>query len=236
MYVDIVIVNAMLGKHYVIILAAGKGERMRSNEPKQFLILGKKPVLIHSLNAFYNYDKNSVISVVLPKNKINYWKLICKKYNFNLKHNIFIGGLTRYESVRNALNNLNIAHNDMVTIHDGVRPFISKKLITKTFNSAFKKGHAAPFLNLKDSLRKFDKEKANTKSVNRTNFILTQTPQIFRGNIIKDAYKKEKSNKTDDISLIESNVQRVNLIKGEQTNLKITTNEDWVLANLLIKN
>ena len=226
----------MLGKHYVIILAAGKGERMRSNELKQFLILGKKPVIIHSLNAFYNYDKNSVISVVLPKNKINYWKLICKKYNFRLKHNIFTGGLTRYESVRNALNNLNIAHNDMVTIHDGVRPFISKKLIAKTFNSAFKKGHAAPFLNLKDSLRKFDKEKANTKSVNRTNFILTQTPQIFRGNIIKDAYKNEKSNKTDDISLIESNVQRVNLIKGEQTNLKITTNEDWVLANRLIKN
>ena len=116
----------MLGKHHVIILAAGKGERMRSNEPKQFLILGKKPVLIHSLCAFYNYDKNSVISVVLQKNKVNYWKLICKQYNFNFKHNIVIGGSTRYESVRNALNNLNIAHNDMVTIHDGVRPFISK--------------------------------------------------------------------------------------------------------------
>lgn len=226
----------MLGKHHVIILAAGKGERMRSNEPKQFLILGKKPVLIHSLCAFYNYDKNSIISVVLQKNKVNYWKLICKQYNFNFKHNIVIGGSTRYESVRNALNNLNIAHNDMVTIHDGVRPFISKKLITKIFNSAFKKGHAAPFLSLKDSLRKFDEKKINTKSVNRTNFILIQTPQIFRGNIIKEAYKKEKSNKTDDISLIESNVKRVNLIKGEQTNLKITTKEDWILANLLIKN
>ena len=226
----------MLGKHHVIILAAGKGERMRSNEPKQFMILGKKPVIIHSFNAFYNYDKNSIISVVLPKNKINYWKLICKQYNFNFKHNIVIGGSTRYESVRNALNNLNITHNDMVTIHDGVRPFISKKLITKTFNSAFKKGHAAPFLNLKDSLRKFDKEKANTKSVNRTNFVLIQTPQIFRGNIIKEAYKNEKSNKTDDISLIESNVKRVNLIKVEQMNLKITTNEDWILANRLIKN
>ena len=80
----------------------------------------------------------------------------------------------------------------MVTIHDGVRPFISKKLITKTFNSAFKKGHAAPFLDLKDSLRKFDKEKTNTKSVNRTNFVLIQTPQIFRGHIIKEAYKMKK--------------------------------------------
>ena len=86
------------------------------------------------------------------------------------------------------------------------------------------------------SLRKFDKEKKNTKSVNRTNFIQIQTPQIFRGNIIKEAYKKEKSNKTDDISLIESNVKKVNLIKGEQTNLKITNKEDWFLANLLIKN
>ena len=88
MHVDIVIVFAMLGNHHVIILAAGKGERMLSSELKQFLILGKKPVIIHSLNAFYNYDKNSVISVVLPKNKINYWKLICDKYNFHIKHNI----------------------------------------------------------------------------------------------------------------------------------------------------
>ena len=206
----------MLGKHYVIILAAGKGERMRSNELKQFLILGKKPVLIHSLYAFYKYDNNSVISVVLPKSKINYWKLICKKYNFNLKHNILLE-VNWYESVRNALINLNITHNDMVTIHDGVRPFVSKKLITRTFNSAFNKGHAAPFLNTKDSLRKYDKKKINTKSVERANFILIQTPQIFRGNIIKDAYKKKKSNKTDDISLIEDNVKRVNLIKGEQT-------------------
>ena len=79
-------------------------------------------------------------------------------------------------------------------------------------------------------------KKINSKSVNRTHFILIQTPQIFRGNIIKEAYKKEKNNKTDDISLIESNVKRVNLIKGEQTNLKITTKEDWILANLLIKN
>ncbi len=226
----------MSKKHFVIILAAGEGKRMQTNILKQFLVLGKRPVLMHSLITFYEFDKNSILSVVLPKNKINFWKDICKKHDFNLPHNIFFGGKTRYDSVKNALFNLNINEDDIVSIHDGVRPFISKKLIKKLFNSACKKGHSAPVLKPNDSLRIFVENSSRTKSVNRSNFIFTQTPQVFKGDIIKNAYKKgNKHNKTDDISLIEDSVKKVNLIKGEQINIKITTKEDWLCAQKMIK-
>ena len=224
----------MSKKHFVIILAAGEGKRMGTNILKQFLVLGERPVLMHSLIKFYEFDKNSILSVVLPKQKINYWKSICKKYHFNLPHNIFFGGKTRYESVKNALLKLKINQNDIVTIHDGVRPFISQKLIKKLFNSAIKKGHSAPILIPKDSIRIFLEKGAKTKSVNRSSFVFTQTPQIFKGEIIKNAYKKNNSNKTDDISLIEESVNKVNLIKGEQINIKITNKEDWLLAKKII--
>ena len=225
----------MLHKHFVIILAGGEGKRMQSDTLKQFLVLGKKPVIMHSLIAFHEFDKKSIFSVVLPKNKINFWKSICKKHNFNIPHNIFLGGKTRYNSVKNALFKLEIDKDDIVSIHDGVRPFISKNLIKKTYNSALKKGHAAPFIEPNDSLRIFTENSLKTKSVNRSSFLFTQTPQIFKGFIIKKAYQKENNNKTDDISLIEDSVSSVNLIKGEQINMKITTKEDWLLANKIIK-
>ena len=226
----------MTNKHFVIILAGGEGKRMKSKTLKQFLVLGKKPVLMHSLLTFYEFDEKSILSVVLPKNKITFWKRICKNYEFNLPHNIFFGGKTRYDSVKNALFKLKIRKDDIVSIHDGVRPFISKKLIKKLFNSASKKGHAAPILIPKDSLRMFIKNSSRTKSVNRSNFIFTQTPQVFKGDIIKSVYKKDNNNnKTDDISLIEDSVNKVNLINGEKINIKITTKEDWLLAKKIIK-
>ena len=106
-------------------------------------------------------------------------------YDYGNDGNIFFGGKTRYESVKNALFKLKINKDDIVSIHDGVRPFISTKLINKLFKSAIKKGHAAPILAPKDSLRMFIKNSSRTKSVNRSSFRFTQTPQIFKGNIIE---------------------------------------------------
>tara|TARA_S200000501_G_C20774208_1_gene721934 strand:- start:503 stop:1183 length:681 start_codon:yes stop_codon:yes gene_type:complete len=222
-------------KHFVIILAGGKGERMQTETLKQFLVLGKKPVLFHSLNTFFEFDKKCIFSVVLPKNQILQWKKICKQYEFKLSHNIILGGKTRYESVKNALLNLKINKDDMISIHDGVRPFISKKLIKKLYKSALLKGHAAPILTSNDSLRMYIENSITSKSVDRAKYIFTQTPQIFRASIIKNAYKKEKDRATDDITLIEDYVQRVNLIKGEKINMKITTKEDWDLAQKIIR-
>ena len=224
----------MSKKHFVIILAAGKGTRMGSDVYKQFLILGKKPVLMHSISKFYQFDKTSILSVILPKNKISFWKSLCQTHNFNIDHNVYSGGSSRYESVRNALNNLPICDNDIVSIHDGVRPFISIKLIKKLFFSALKKKHAAPYIISKDSIR-MNVENNKTMSVNRTNYLFTQTPQVFIGKLIKEAYIKHSDIKTDDVSLVENLVKKVNLIKGEEINFKITTKEDWYLAKKIIK-
>ncbi len=224
----------MSKKHFVIILAAGQGTRMASDVYKQFLILGKKPVLMHSISKFYQFDKTSILSVILPKNKISFWKSLCLTHNFNIGHNVYSGGDSRYESVKNALNNLHICDDDIVSIHDGVRPFISIKLINKLFLSAIKKNHAAPYIISKDSIR-INLENNKTKSVNRTNYFFTQTPQIFKGKLIKKAYKKKFEDKTDDVSLIENMVKKVNLIKGEEINFKITTKEDWYLAKKIIE-
>tara|TARA_B100000900_G_scaffold376770_1_gene359732 strand:+ start:275 stop:952 length:678 start_codon:yes stop_codon:yes gene_type:complete len=224
----------MSKKHFVIILAAGQGTRMGSDIYKQFLILGKKPVLMHSISKFHQFDKKSILSIILPKNKISFWKSLCQNYNFNIDHTVYSGGNSRYESVKNALNNLPICDNDIVSIHDGVRPFISIKLIKKLFLSALKKNHAAPYIKSKDSIR-INLENNKTQAVNRTNYLFTQTPQVFTGELIKKAYKKRSENKTDDISLIENMVKKVNLIKGEEINFKITTKEDWYLAKKIIK-
>ena len=124
---------------------------------------------MHSLITFHKFDKDSTLSVVLPENKIMYWKKICKKYNFTIPHNIFSGGNSRYNSVKNALSNLEIKSEDIVSIHDAVRPFVTKKLIKKLFDSALKKGHAAPILFPKDSLRMFVKNSLNTKTEMKKN-------------------------------------------------------------------
>ena len=222
-------------KHFVIILAGGKGKRMQTDILKQFLVLGKKPVIFHSLNTFFEFDKKCILTVVLPESQILQWKKICKQYEFKLSHNIILGGKTRYESVKNALFNLKFNKDDMISIHDGVRPFISKKLIKKLYKSALLKGHAVPILNSNDSIRMYIEKNITSKSVDRTKYIFTQTPQIFKANIIKNAYKKDKDKATDDITLIEDYVQRVNLIKGEKINMKITTKEDWDLAQKIIR-
>ena len=121
-----------------------------------------------------------------------------------------------------------------MSIHDGVRPFISIRLIKKLYFSALKKNHAAPYTISKDSIR-INVENNKTMSVNRTNYLFTQTPQIFTGKLIKKAYNKQSDTKTDDVSLVENMVKKVNLIKGEEINFKITTKEDWCLAEKIIK-
>ncbi len=221
--------------HFVIIVAAGEGKRMRSHDLKQFFILGKKPVLMHSLITFFECDPGSIISIVLPKNKIPYWKKLCKKYNCKIPHNVFFGGATRYISVKNAISNLKITDTDIVSIHDGVRPFVTKNLIKKLIQATIKKGHAVPILAPKDSIRTFINQAPKTKSVDRSNFVFVQTPQVFQAALILEGYNQKEKSVTDDISLIENFVEEVNLIPGEEENIKITTPKDWKIAKKLIK-
>lgn len=193
---------------------------MKKSTPKQFLLLNKKPILLHSLQKFSKAYKNIKLIIVLPKQHISVWKKICDNYSVNIKHTIVSGGKTRFHSVKNALNLLE-DKNGLVAIHDAVRPFLSNALIKKTFIESRKKLCAIPVINLNSSVRKVSKNK-NT-NIERNTLKLVQTPQCFSLTLIKKAYKQKYiPSFTDDATVLERLGYNVNLIKGDENNFKIT--------------
>ena len=215
-------------KKVALIVAGGKGERMNTNIPKQFLVLNDLPILMHSLNAFSHLDK---IILVLPQAQIENWKELCKQYNFILKHTVVTGGINRFGSVKNGL--AKIDEGSIVAIHDGVRPLVSKNLIDKLIGATKKGNGIIPIVAVKDSIRKVEGNKS--KAVSRSNLYKVQTPQCFFASTLKDAYKQNFSLFfTDDASVLESNGGKIITIIGEEKNLKITTEEDLMLAEALI--
>jgi 2-C-methyl-D-erythritol 4-phosphate cytidylyltransferase len=214
-------------KRVALIVAGGKGERMNTKTPKQFLLLNSLPILMHTLNAFLHLDK---IILVLPQAQIENWKVLCKQYNFSLKHSTVTGGINRFGSVKNGLKKVD--DNSIVAIHDGVRPLVSEHLIDELISVTKKGIGVVPVVSIKDSLRKVDGN--SSKSVSRSNLYKVQTPQCFFASTIKDAYKQNFSLFfTDDASVLESNGGKINTTLGEEKNLKITTEEDLRVAELL---
>lgn len=219
-------------KQFIIIVAGGSGLRMASEIPKQFLVLKDKPVLMHTINAFYSYNNDIDITLVLPELQINYWKSLVDEYSFNIKHNIVTGGETRFHSVKNGLKSINESEG-IVGIHDGVRPLVSKETIQNTFLIAQQKGNAVPFIDIFESLRYVD-ESIN-KPVNRNNYKSIQTPQVFNLSSLKQAYNLEYNVLfTDDASVFEKAGHTINLVKGNCENIKITEPYDLKIANSFI--
>ena len=215
-------------KKVALIVAGGKGERMNTDIPKQFLVLNDLPILMHSLNAFSHLDK---IILVLPRAQIENWEELCKQYNFILKHTVVAGGINRFGSVKNGL--AKIDEGSIVAIHDGVRPLVSKNLINKLLGATKKGNGIIPIVAVKDSIRKVEGYKS--KAVSRSNLHKVQTPQCFFASTLKDAYKQNFSLFfTDDASVLESNGGKIITILGEEKNLKITTEEDLRIAEALI--
>ena len=215
-------------KKVALIVAGGKGERMNTDIPKQFLVLNDLPILMHSLNAFSHLDK---IILVLPRAQIENWEELCKQYNFILKHTVVAGGINRFSSVKNGL--AKIDEGSIVAIHDGVRPLVSKNLINKLIGATKKGNGIIPIVAVKDSIRKVEGYKS--KAVSRSNLYKVQTPQCFFASTLKDAYKQNFSLFfTDDASVLESTGGKIITIIGEEKNLKITTEEDLMLAEALI--
>lgn len=215
-------------KKVALIVAGGKGERMNTDIPKQFLVLNDLPILMRSLNAFSHLDK---IILVLPRAQIENWEELCKQYNFILKHTVVAGGINRFGSVKNGL--AKIDEGSIVAIHDGVRPLVSKNLINKLIGATKKGNGIIPIVAVKDSIRKVEGYKS--KAVSRSNLYKVQTPQCFFASTLKDAYKQNFSLFfTDDASVLESNGGKIITIIGEEKNLKITTEEDLMLAEALI--
>lgn len=206
----------------IILMAAGTGERMNSDIPKQFIEINGLPIIIHTYKVFQAI-KGLKIYIVLPNKGFDKWNKYISEY-IDKDTEIIEGGSQRNISVRNGVNAI-ISDEGLVGIHDGVRPFISIDLISKLFDEAEKEGNAIPFTNSVNSMRKIDGKK--NFSVDRSQYVQIQTPQVFKTKLIKDSLNNIKEdNYTDEASLIEEIGLKINLVKGEIENIKITTNSD----------
>ena len=215
-------------KNTALIVAGGTGERMNTNIPKQFLLLKKVPILMHTIKRFTHFDK---IVLVLPSAQFPYWNELCNTYNFTQKHILVAGGEARFHSVKNGLEKVN--NKSVVAIHDGVRPLVSKTLIDSLIFQTKSGVGVIPVVPVKDSIRKIEGE--NSAHTNRSNVYKVQTPQCFFSDDIKEAYTQEFSDHfTDDASVFEHNGGKINTIIGEEKNLKITTEEDLQIAKILL--
>ena len=216
----------------VIIVAGGKGERMKAVVPKQFLEIKGRPILMHTLEVFHNFDPEIQIVLVLPADQIDVWKSLCKKHAFTLTHTIECGGSTRFHSVKNGLTAVSIP--SLVAVHDGVRPLVSVETISACFDAASEYGTAVPVIDAIDSIRKITEN--GSVSVNRSEYKFVQTPQVFDGKLLIKAYRQEFSeNFTDDASVVEAMGAKMHLVTGNRENIKITTEMDLILANQLMK-
>jgi 2-C-methyl-D-erythritol 4-phosphate cytidylyltransferase len=223
----------MPASEYAIIVAGGKGTRMKSETPKQFMRLNGLPVLAHTINAFLSYNQAISIILVLPADEIDTWKKICNELNYHPPLTVVAGGETRFQSVRNGLAEIE-GNTGLVAIHDGVRPLIAKDIIGASFRLAAVHGSAVAAVRLKESIRITDQD--TTRAVDRSQFRLIQTPQTFRVDIIRKAYEsKENPSLTDDASVAEQAGHKISLFEGSYANIKITTPEDLIIAESLLR-
>jgi len=210
----------MNSKEYALIVAGGKGTRIKSKTPKQFLELDGLPVIMHTILAFYRYSEKISIVLVLPEGEIDTWQALCAQHKFT------------YQSVKNGLEK--IEGDGLVAIHDGVRPLVSENIIGASFRLAAVHQSAIAAVALKESIRITDQD--STKAVDRSRFRLIQTPQTFKVSIIKEAYEiKEDLSLTDDASVAERAGFTISLFEGSYENIKITTSEDLIVAEALLK-
>jgi len=210
---------------FAIIVAGGSGTRMGSKIPKQFLCIGSKPILMHTIHQFAEAVELQDLILVLPLEYHSFWKELCHEYGFAVPHQLVAGGETRFHSVRNGLCVLE-GDEGLVAIHDAVRPFAGAELLHKCFHSAWEFGSGVAAVPLKESLRM---KHVDGKSVamDRVDFMTVQTPQTFRLAMLKEAFRQKFLPEfTDDATVIEQAGFPVYLVEGHYRNIKITTPED----------
>lgn len=213
---------------YLIVVAGGKGVRMGSAIPKQFLLLAGRPLIFHTIGRFIDYDPGMEIIIVLPSGSESLWKELCSKYNFTQAHHIVSGGSERFNSVKNGLSL--VRQESLVAVHDAVRPLVSQGTIDRCFTMAARKGNAVPFTRPSESVRETLSSKAS-RPISRDTIALVQTPQVFRSDILLAAFAQPYSPSfTDDASVVEAAGNRINLVEGNRENIKITTGEDLLVA------
>ena len=221
-----------------VIVSAGKGLRFMEGKKKQFHSLGGKPILAHTLDKFETCPLIRSILLVVGQEDMDYClKEIIEQYKFQKISQIVPGGKQRQESVKNGIDALP-KDADVVAIHDGVRPFVTKAMIEDTIHSAERVGAVVLAMPVKDTIKVSNPDGTVLKTLDRESLWQIQTPQTFRVSVIKEAYYRAAEDGfvgTDDASLVERLGVKVHILPGSYTNIKITTPEDLFLANLFLK-
>ena len=229
------------GSQYVIIVAGGKGLRMGTEIPKQFLPIGGRPVLMRTLERFREYSPTLQMILVLPKAQQDYWRELCQQYNFPLPQQggarggssylLADGGETRFHSVQNGLALIPDDAEGVVGVHDGVRPFPSIDVIRRCYETARIKKAVVPVIPVVETLRHITE---GTKP--RGDYRLVQTPQTFDIQLLKAANRQPYNDGfTDDASVVEAFGFDITPVDGNRENIKITTPFDMTIAEALLK-
>lgn len=214
----------------VLIVAGGVGSRFTTATPKQFALLNGRPVLMHVFDAFLFLNDVRFI-LVLPKTLVAAWRNLCTTHHFTLEHKITESGPKRFHSVKSGLKP--VADDRLVAIHDGVRPLVSKATIQRCFQLAEKKGSGIPAVPIQESLREI--KGVFSHAVNRDDFRIVQTPQVFHSSLLKKAYEQNYHEKfTDDAVVFENAGNQIFLTEGNRENIKITEPVDLIIAEKLI--
>lgn len=218
-------------------MAAGSGSRMGAELPKQFLELEGKSILQRTIEAFLEAVPGVKVVTVLPEDYVGYWKDLCLEKNFICPQLLVKGGFTRFHSVRNAL--AKVPDGALVAIHDGVRPLVTPQFLRELFEQAENADGVIPVLSCIDTMKVLEKTSLGLRSVpgasaDRSVLYGAQTPQIFPSELLKEAYGQPFDERfTDDASVMEKFGKSLSYVIGERLNIKITTQEDLVLARAI---
>jgi 2-C-methyl-D-erythritol 4-phosphate cytidylyltransferase len=225
-------------KTEAVIVSAGKGLRFMVGKKKQFLLLADKPVLAHTLNKFEACPLVNAIYLVVSEEDMDYClKEIVEKYRYRKILKVVPGGERRQESVKNGIDALS-KDADIVVIHDGVRPLVTKEMIEESVRSAMEYQAVVVAMPVKDTIKMVSPDKTVLKTLDRESLWQVQTPQTFRAGLIREAFNRATEDGfvgTDDASLVERLGVKVHVLPGSYTNIKITTSDDLILANLFLQ-
>jgi 2-C-methyl-D-erythritol 4-phosphate cytidylyltransferase len=216
---------------YAIIVAGGSGIRMGGDVPKQFQLLKGKPVLWYTLKAFTDAYDDVQLILVLPENYLEKGDQLAKEFSSH-RIRIAAGGETRFQSVKNGLQLVD--DHSIVFVHDGVRCLVSPQLIHRCAEATLEKGNAIPAIYATDTIR--IETSSGNELINRNRVHIIQTPQTFLSNIIKPAFEQAYQEAfTDDAAVVEKTGVKINLIKGEENNIKITRPIDLIIAEKFLE-
>ncbi|HOV13299.1 MAG TPA: 2-C-methyl-D-erythritol 4-phosphate cytidylyltransferase [Spirochaetota bacterium] len=229
----------MKKKLTAVILAAGKGSRFGGKTPKTFLTLNGKPIFYYSIYSFYKIEEVDSIYLVVSNDMLEYSKILQKKYLNKIEkfQGIITGGKERSDSVFNALKSLS-SNTEYIALHDAARPFIKPKLIIDIFNEALKVGGASCGMPPIDTIKSLDKDRIIDKHLKRDSLIAIQTPQIFKYDLLFEAYKNAINNNnifTDDTEVFALSGNKISIINGDKDLIKITYKEDLNTALKIYK-